>query len=318
MHSNPFRQYVMLRCSIQTTFVPDSDNETLCDQSQSYQLLSGSDFHDFSLSSFEANVNSYCEGNLDSWTNDMVHPAFCLLSIFQTKRSRIKVMIQKSLMQEQFEDKSMAVAMSEKVPSPSTGNHLNGSGPTCSPISSNSIAKPDSVRFINEKAQLEDGLNEEQIMERENYLEEIRVALEGESKRLEKRIENTLERFNSEDSNSPLVEEATGIVLQRCRSYSSSDIPRLKSSRKRKSKLKRDPSQTLPSSPILQQERTFDQKQQLERLLTLEKAEAEVAITDSQCLFVGGLILDPKRLFGKEQDSLTDKDVRRWGIIIYV
>jgi hypothetical protein len=40
-------------------------------------------------------------------------------------------------------------------------------------------------------------------------------------------------------------------------------------------------------------------------------------ITDNQCLFVGGLILDPKKLFGRE-GSITSRDVRNAIVVVVV
>ena len=159
----------------------------------------------------------------------------------------------------------------------STSGHVtNTSGVTSGLVEvpelpAQNLAKRDSVKFVNEneddaEGDGEDvGLNKEQIEEREAYLEEIRVALKNESERLEQRIGKTLERFNSDDSNAPLLKpkERADLAeispakcrLQRCRSYSSSDVANLKRSKRKNRKassrlrLKRDPSQTLPSSP---------------------------------------------------------------------
>jgi hypothetical protein len=136
-------------------------------------------------------------------------------------------------------------------------------------------------------------LYEEQIQEREAYLEKVKLALMTESERLEHRIDKTLERFNSDDSNAPLLNlpaaSRPNVVsaavssemvskgrpgLQRMRSYSQSDLTNLKKSTKRGRKLsakgsKPDPCQTVPSSPLDGQDRL--NRRQDSRLVTLEQ-----------------------------------------------
>ena len=183
-------------------------------------------------------------------------------------------------------------------------------------------------------------LSAEKAAEREAYLGEIRSALQVESARLADRIVVGKRRTSS----------SHGIVRSRSQG-DIARVPSTRrhgtsgggggGSRRRRSRPSRLVA-SLPGSPVVGNNNTGvsgsswkgqvkqrlllrrlvrRQRQQLQEapplgdndVVAATSSDAAALISDAQCLFVSGLILDPKRLFGREHASAASSsfDVRR-------
>ena len=148
------------------------------------------------------------------------------------------------------------------------------------------------------------------------------VILDKESKKLSKRIDRT---YTHESENGNPVRYAPGLRrpgLTRERSLSHSDLLEFKEERSLKHSLKKvmvekDPSKTMPSSPCemtkLPKKPYLAQKKMALNASIAESRSGEVKleITDKECIFPGGLMLDPKRLFGRDEESTSSIEVRK-------
>lgn len=151
----------------------------------------------------------------------------------------------------------------------------------------------------------------EQEIRRERYLAEIKSSLRNESAILRQRIVRTLEKQRSQidffGGSDESVVSPWWNTMPRKRAFSHGDITEVKRSKssgklKRIQKLKRQTSQTLPSTPIV-----HALKRQAS--IILEEDVKKPPLSDNQFLFIDGLILDPKKLFGHDRHSISSSDV---------